>query len=401
MTRRLVFPVLGLCVAAWACSNGQALREARYACTSSGDCADGYECLAGECQVPGQGGGGGGDDSGVGGGTGGGGTGGGATGDGGTGGGGSGDGGTDAGSGGGTGGGTGGGGGASGLDAGVSCTSSTQCASGLTCVDGVCCRTACSAACDSCNQAGNLGTCLPRPGGSVSTSCGGYACNGTSTSCPTACAADAGFSTCATGYTCLPPSCSACWTSFTDNFSTGLTQWTLTNSGGTASVDALGRLEISARARQNQAADVSAVVTTAFALPGCGVSAELTSPPTLFGSNYSGAMRLAASNAQALPSFAFVFDSRGLVAEWRFADGGVGAQVLQAATSTMPRWLRLDESGGSIRWRTTSGTTFTTVHSVTHGGGLDSMRLGFSGTFPSQPGNDQSTYTVDNINLGP
>jgi hypothetical protein len=40
---------------------------------------------------------------------------------------------------------------------GVSCTSTSQCLDGLTCVDGVCCTTACDAPCDSCNQANARG----------------------------------------------------------------------------------------------------------------------------------------------------------------------------------------------------------------------------------------------------
>jgi hypothetical protein len=192
------------------------------------------------------------------------------------------------------------------------------------------------------------------------------------------------------------PACQACWTRFSEDFDAGLAQWTVDG----ATVDALGRLEISVRARANMPVAATATVSTAYPLEGCGVSVQLTRPPTL-GNNYSGAMRLGANTTQGLPSFAFVFDDRGLVAEWRLADGGVGAEVLQDPTSTVPRWLRIDEQRGVIRWRATSRTTFATLHAVEHGGALGPMKLSFSGSFPQQGGNDVSTYTVDNINLGP
>ncbi len=41
------------------------------------------------------------------------------------------------------------------------CGATSQCASGLTCVSGICCNTACTGACSSCNLAGKVGTCSP------------------------------------------------------------------------------------------------------------------------------------------------------------------------------------------------------------------------------------------------
>lgn len=383
MIRRLVFAALGGALALWACSDGAALRDSRFACVTSGECADGYECLGGECQLPGA------DDGGAGGGTmgggAGGGTGGGTTG----GGGGSSDGGTD-------------GGADAGVDAGlprdagVGCTSTSQCQAGLTCTDGVCCRTACSAPCDSCNQAGNLGTCLTRPAGAVSSACMGYSCNGSSISCPSSCALDAGYNTCASGYTCLAPTCRACFTSFTESFSTDLARWTVDQ----VSIDA-GALLVSLQSRPQSSQAIAATVTQSYALNGCGVSFELPVQPTDLSNSYSGGMALTSTSAAQLPQFGFTFDGRGLVATWAFTDGGTGAQVLQSATSTFPRWLRIEESGGNVRWRTANTTTFVTVNTVPNGDPIDSMKLSFGGSYPAQGGNHACTYTVDNVNLGP
>src|SRR5204863_7123682 len=54
------------------------------------------------------------------------------------------------------------------------------CIAGTTCSDGYCCDQACTASCMSCNQAGNLGKCLPvAPGAPVGgRSCGSGACAG-------------------------------------------------------------------------------------------------------------------------------------------------------------------------------------------------------------------------------
>lgn len=45
---------------------------------------------------------------------------------------------------------------------GASCTSGSECSSGF-CVDGVCCNSACTQSCYSCNQAASLGMCKPAP----------------------------------------------------------------------------------------------------------------------------------------------------------------------------------------------------------------------------------------------
>ncbi len=83
----------------------------------------------------------------------------------------------------------------------ATCNPSADCKSGNcrvcatgNCVDGYCCDTACSGACDACDA--TPGTCTLRPSGAA---CGGYTCNGTSASCPTACGSD---TDCATGYYC-------------------------------------------------------------------------------------------------------------------------------------------------------------------------------------------------------
>src|SRR4051812_34996419 len=61
----------------------------------------------------------------------------------------------------------GGGGGTGGADAGTPgaaegqpCTTGTACASGF-CADGVCCKTACTGACQSCSAQGAGGACVP------------------------------------------------------------------------------------------------------------------------------------------------------------------------------------------------------------------------------------------------
>jgi hypothetical protein len=82
---------------------------------------------------------------------------------------------------------------------GQSCTDDTQCSSGH-CSDSVCCTTACSNACDSCNQTGLSGYCYPAALGSAgSPACGAYVCNGYDVTCPASCFADGA---CATGYYC-------------------------------------------------------------------------------------------------------------------------------------------------------------------------------------------------------
>jgi hypothetical protein len=94
--------------------------------------------------------------------------------------------------------------GACGLKNGQPSASANACSSGNV-ADGVCCASACSAACDVCSVAKGAsadGTCAPAPLGSPGNpACGaGVACNGAIASCPGAsCATDAG---CLTGFYC-------------------------------------------------------------------------------------------------------------------------------------------------------------------------------------------------------
>ncbi|MBI5482182.1 MAG: hypothetical protein HY906_25225, partial [Deltaproteobacteria bacterium] len=87
---------------------------------------------------------------------------------------------------------------------GVACTDAAQCWSN-SCVDGVCCASACNLPCDVCNRAGSEGSCVPSPVGSPgSPSCSPYVCNGTATTCPTFCASDLD---CTSGLHCLFGAC--------------------------------------------------------------------------------------------------------------------------------------------------------------------------------------------------
>jgi hypothetical protein len=91
-----------------------------------------------------------------------------------------------------------------GQTSGQPCTRAAQCATTF-CVSGFCCGTACSLACQACNV--NPGTCTPAPVGSSGTpSCGAILCDGTSTTCPSACSRD---SDCASGFWCSGTSCIA------------------------------------------------------------------------------------------------------------------------------------------------------------------------------------------------
>lgn len=83
------------------------------------------------------------------------------------------------------------------------CTSGSECGSGF-CVEGQCCETACNSPCATCKSPGALGQCRPRARGSAGASCGAYACNGTSVSCPTSCSGDID---CANGYFCEGGQC--------------------------------------------------------------------------------------------------------------------------------------------------------------------------------------------------
>jgi len=87
---------------------------------------------------------------------------------------------------------------------GETCTLGSQCASG-SCVDGVCCNTACTGGCDVCNA--TAGTCTVVAQGTAGSGCGGYVCNGSSATCPTTCGNDADCAStyyCASSGTCQP-----------------------------------------------------------------------------------------------------------------------------------------------------------------------------------------------------
>ncbi|MFL5348112.1 MAG: hypothetical protein ACJ8AT_25245 [Hyalangium sp.] len=87
---------------------------------------------------------------------------------------------------------------------GQTCGGANQCQSAF-CVDGVCCNSACSGACDACNLT-TPGTCtnmsLGSPGNPVCPN--HFVCSGTSADCPTLCAND---TTCESGYYCLSGAC--------------------------------------------------------------------------------------------------------------------------------------------------------------------------------------------------
>lgn len=98
-----------------------------------------------------------------------------------------------------------------GLDAGAGgqgfpCSGALDCVSGR-CVDGRCCNNDCSGSCDFCDLPGFEGQCLVAPlGRTPSVACaGGYACNGTSATCSTACSSDAGCveARCGSGAVCI------------------------------------------------------------------------------------------------------------------------------------------------------------------------------------------------------
>lgn len=90
---------------------------------------------------------------------------------------------------------------------GQTCAAATDCASG-NCIDKVCCDTACSGNCDSCNLPGKVGKCSIAPLGNPGTpACPTYACDGVSASCGTGCNSDSGCAAnayCAPNGTCQP-----------------------------------------------------------------------------------------------------------------------------------------------------------------------------------------------------
>jgi hypothetical protein len=59
------------------------------------------------------------------------------------------------------------------------CTDTTQCLSGLSCVDGVCCGSACSGTCQACDLGGSTGICTLIPDGQdPDVECAGVSCDG-------------------------------------------------------------------------------------------------------------------------------------------------------------------------------------------------------------------------------
>lgn len=204
------------------------------------------------------------------------------------------------------------------------------------------------------------------------------------------CSTDGG---CAQGASCVAASCQRCWSAFTDSFASGAPQWVL--SGATA----IGSLSLNVMSRNNDPELATARTTMALPLAGCGLSVELTDKPDV-SNNFTGRIALGPATGQA-PTFKWEMDSRGLVAAWALSDGGVGAAVVAAPAAAWPRWLRIEESAGQVRFRTTSTTSFTTVATVSHAEALGALVLRVEAGYPSQPGGDRTTLTIDNVNLGP
>jgi hypothetical protein len=89
---------------------------------------------------------------------------------------------------------------------GTPCAVDAECAS-LHCADAVCCDSSCSGACESCNLAGNVGTCTADAAGSAGDpSCAPFVCDGAQSGCPSSCTADSG---CASNAFCTGTTCSA------------------------------------------------------------------------------------------------------------------------------------------------------------------------------------------------
>src|SRR4029079_19040434 len=64
---------------------------------------------------------------------------------------------------------------------GQSCGGTAECASGY-CVSGLCCNTACTGGCESCNVPGSEGSC--------SSACGAFACDSAQNMCRSSCASN-------------------------------------------------------------------------------------------------------------------------------------------------------------------------------------------------------------------
>lgn len=323
----------------------------RFACNTTGECADGFVCSAGECRTMSV------LDAGV-----------------------------DAGPPVGTDGG-----------AGAGCTDPSDCDAALTCVDGVCCLTACDSPCDSCNQAGSEGTCLVRPAGSAAPSCGGYACDGLSADCSTACDPGAGVNTCNPDFTCVSTTCGRCWSAVKTDFNQpGDSAWVLSSDADITG----GVLNVAVTSRNGMSSETTALSSETLPLVGCGVTFELATAPGVV-AGYTGRVGLRGAGVSQRPAFVFQFDTRGVVASWGLSDGGVGEQVVVPAGTAPPRWLRLEEAGGQVLWRGTGGTTFTTLHSLAHDETLTGMRVELAGRFPAQGGNQRVSFSISSLNRGP
>ena len=332
--------MVSLLVLAFACGK-TVFSTDRFACSTSAECAEGFQCREGEClsdEAP---------DSGM----------------------------------------------VNPIDggAGSACSAALPCEGNSTCVDGVCCTSACDGPCASCKVPGSVGTCVPSPAGTEAPSCNAYACDGLSTACATTCTPLAG---CNDGYTCVAPTCGRCWSSVKNEFNqTNDPAWDLSGAviGG-------GQLSIAVTSRNGMSALSSATSTETLPLVGCGVTFALTAAPAVV-AGYSGRAALRADNVARVPAFAWQFDTRGVVASWAFADGGVGEQVVVPAGTPPPQWLRLEERGGQILWRSKSASVFTTLHTLPHAEGLTGMKLEFTGGFPPQSGNERVSFSVDSLNL--
>lgn len=84
------------------------------------------------------------------------------------------------------------------LPLGAPCTAAGQCATN-SCVQGVCCESACATACARCDLAATLGLCRAAPAGSRVAGCTPYVCDGIGGGCPASCEGDSG---CAPGFRC-------------------------------------------------------------------------------------------------------------------------------------------------------------------------------------------------------
>jgi len=84
------------------------------------------------------------------------------------------------------------------------CAHDGQCGAGTTCVDDVCCTSACAGACERCDLEGSAGACAPLNDGTLVAACGAYACDGAGGACPTTCVGDGD---CAADHFCAAGAC--------------------------------------------------------------------------------------------------------------------------------------------------------------------------------------------------